>query len=219
MSEEPYKILFFGDSTCVGQGVSLYKGWVTKIAKEFDGLMTPGGQEICVINSSINGRTSRQALEDMPYHVQSQKAGTVIVQFGLNDCNYWATDCGVPRVSRDAFVANIQEIVTRLGKFSVDHVIVNTNHPTTRNKTIMPNTDITYQESNEQYNAALRDSAHSFGKNVHLIDIEAEFRDCVSDVELPNYLLEDGLHLSELGHDLYFKKTFGIIKALVLGKK
>ena len=73
MSNDSFKVLFFGDSTCVGQGVSIYDGWVTKIAKQLKGVRSQDGREVCVINSSINGRTSRQALEDMPYHVQTQK--------------------------------------------------------------------------------------------------------------------------------------------------
>ena len=220
MSDDaPYKILFFGDSTCVGQGVSIYEGWVTKIAKELADVTAPDGREICVINSSVNGRTTRQALEDMPYHVQSQKAEIVIVQFGLNDCNYWATDCGVPRVSCEAYIANIKEIISRLKKFSVEHIIVNTNHPTTRTDEKMPNTDMTYQQSNEQYNAALREAIQGLEGNVYLIDIEKRFKESVPEEDLSNYLLSDRLHLSKLGHNLYFDATFEIIKSLLFKKQ
>ena len=39
-AQAPVKVTFFGDSTCVGQGVSIYQGWVTKIAKHFTNCTT-----------------------------------------------------------------------------------------------------------------------------------------------------------------------------------
>ena len=59
----PIKVTFFGDSTCVGQGVSLYLGWVTRVAQSLDEVSRKIGREIVVSNQSVNGRTTRQALE------------------------------------------------------------------------------------------------------------------------------------------------------------
>lgn len=211
MSSDPFKVLFFGDSTCVGQGVSIYDGWVTKIARGFKGVKSRDGRDVCVINSSVNGRTSRQALEDMPYHIQTQKAEVVIVQFGLNDCNHWDTDHGLPRVSLDAFTANMKEIVERLMHFSSESIFINTNHPTSRNHKKFLNASLTFEDANKKYNQALRREFQSFHENVELIDIEKYFESEVSSKNLNEFLLSDGLHLSELGHQLYFDATFEII--------
>ena len=42
-----------------------------------------------------------------PYDVQSHEVDVLVVGFGMNDCNYWMTDKGVPRVSQNAFRANL----------------------------------------------------------------------------------------------------------------
>ena len=76
------KLIFFGDSICTGQHISVHKGWVAQISQSLEGIAT-------ILNSSVNGRTTRQALEDMPYHIQEQHPDMIVIQFGMNDCNYW----------------------------------------------------------------------------------------------------------------------------------
>lgn len=213
----PIKITFFGDSTCVGQGVSIYRGWVTQIARFLDDYGYQIGRQIIVSNSSINGRTTRQALEDMPYHVQNPGVDILIVQFGLNDCNYWATDRGGPRVSLSAFTANLLEIIARGERFGAFRVLVNNNHPTSRDHTIMAGTPITYEASNKTYNAALRELAGEFPEIVRFQDIENHFRGLLDRGQGPieKYLLEDGLHLSILGHEEYYKLMCPLIRDAV----
>ena len=206
------RVTFFGDSTCVGQGVSLYKGWVTQVAAALHNLSDEIGRDVIVANSSINGRTTRQALEDMPYHIQSQPIDIIIVQFGLNDCNYWETDRGMPRVSNMAFIANLNEIIDRCLKFNAYKILVNTNHPTSRIEEIMPHTQISYEASNAEYNEAIRAVCASRENDVSLQDIELHFAKLTDSGEnIKNLLLEDGLHPSEAGHDCYFNVMYPAI--------
>ena len=100
------KLAFFGDSICVGQGISIHEGWVVKISKELTRISSENKLNFFISNSSVNGRTTRQALESMPYEIQNQNYQILIIQFGMNDCNFWETDYGVPRVSKQAFKAN-----------------------------------------------------------------------------------------------------------------
>lgn len=212
----PIRVTFFGDSTCVGQGVSIYKGWVPQIAKALDNVAESVQREILVSNASVNGRTTRQALEDMPYHVQSQGVDILVVQFGLNDCNHWATDRGLPRVSLPAFVANLKEIVARAERFGAFRVLLNNNHPTSRDKEIMPTADITYEASNRRYNQAIRTLAQHISDRVRFQDIEARFQQLVtSGKNIEDYLLTDGLHLSVIGHQTYFDIMNPIILAAI----
>lgn len=215
-SGKPIKVTFFGDSTFVGQGVSIYKGWITKIAAHLDEYGRKNGRDILVSNSSINGRTSRQALEDMPYHIQSQGVDILVVQFGLNDCNYWATDRGGARVSLGGFIENLKEIVARAERFGASKILLNNNHPTSRDKDLMAYTSITYEQSNATYNAAVRSLASSLPPAVQFQDIETYFKEKVgAGSSIKDFLLDDGLHLNALGHEQYFHLMCPIIQGAV----
>lgn len=212
------RVFFFGDSICVGQGVSIHKGWVTRIAETLSMLAEETGNEIVTVNASVSGDQTRQALERMPYHIQSQDPDIVIVQFGMNDCNHWATDHGVARVSIKAFQANLEEMVVRSLNFGCRRVILHTNHPTGLDKEIMTNSTITYQESNALYNTAIRELVDSMNlPELSLIDVEREFNKVIGEGEarVEDFVLNDMLHLSEKGHDLYYKVTGPQIRAAV----
>lgn len=200
------KVTFFGDSICVGQGISLYRGWVTQIARHLEELVPRLGREILVSNASVNGRTTRQALEDMPYSVQSPGVDILVVQFGLNDCNYWASDNGLPRVGLGSYRENLREIVTRGFNCGANFIFLNNNHPTNRDQTKMPNANLTYEDSNRRYCEEVRSLVAELPKNVIFHDIHAHVLElCARGVSVNSFLLEDGLHLSEAGHSAYFQ--------------
>lgn len=203
------KVFFFGDSICKGQGVSVHKGWVNLIAQKLSEVTSQLNEEIIIANPSINGNTTRQALERMPYDVQSYKPDIVLVQFGLNDCNCWQTDMGVPRVSPQAFEANLEEILTRCFIFGAQVVFLNTNHPTGRNEEVMPFNSFTYEENNEKYNNIIRNVAQKDSR-VTLIDIEKTFKEFMStnNTLINDLVLPDLLHLSEKGHQIYFNTVY-----------
>ncbi|MBN2642655.1 MAG: SGNH/GDSL hydrolase family protein [Victivallales bacterium] len=208
------KLFFFGDSICFGQGVSPHKTWVTRTAAKLNEEMP---YPVVVANPSINGNTTRMALERMPFDVQSHNPDIVVVQFGLNDCNFWLTDNGMPRVSAKAFIANMEEIVERCFKSGAKFVLVNTNHPTTRDKTVMPNTSYTYQQHNKKYNELLRNAFCNYDSRVLLIDIEQVFEATAKQkIPLEKLLLDDELHLSEQGHDVYYQTVLPAIKKTMI---
>lgn len=210
-------VFFFGDSVCFGQGISLHKGWVPRISARLGELARNAGREVIVINASVSGNTTRQALERMPYEVQSHNPEVLMVQFGMNDCNYWETDRGNPRVSPKAFAANLKEIVARAKSFGAKKIFLNTNHPTGRDELPMPHTNITYQQSNEQYNEIIRDVVTDMGRGVILNDMENLFRASAPTREhLLRLLMPDKLHLSEAGHDLYFSTIYRRMDAVIL---
>ena len=208
------RLIFFGDSICVGQGVSIHMGWVTRIAIR---LAEIAGENLVVVNASANGSTTRQALERMPYEVQSHGVDILIIQFGLNDCNYWESDHGVPRVSKKAFEANLEEIISRGKGFGANSIILNTNHPTARNMDILPNTNITFEDSNRQYNMIIRQVAKKLGDSVVLNDVETEFHELSKNgvADLHDLLLSDGLHLSARGHEVYYDLITPLVESRV----
>jgi len=212
-------VFFFGDSICIGQYVSIHKGWVTRISAALTEFGVEIGRTISVTNVSSSGRITREALERMPYEIQSQKPDVVLVQFGMNDCNYWESDNGLPRVSPKAFAANLEEIVDRLTAAGAKAVLLITNHLTARTTQSMRGCDISYQESNERYNELIRDVAANAADHVTLIDIEIVFKNYIKgDSERLHELLlpaPDSLHLSEKGHNIYYDAVLPLLKETV----
>ena len=212
--DDPFRIAFFGDSICFGEGVSLHKGWVSRLSAMIGDSSLGGAHDIEVANFGVNGNTTRLALERMPYDIQSRHPEILIVQFGMNDCNHWETDRGVPRVSPSGFRANLEEIVTRGLTFGALKVFLHTNHPTTRDY-LLAGSDVTYEQNNERYNGIIREVAAAMGPSVALTDIELVWNEHVAGdrVDLDELLLPDKLHLSESGHDLYFDTVAPIVMA------
>ena len=195
------EILFFGDSIFVGQGHSIYNEWLTRLAKDIE----DSNEKYLVINSSVNGRTSRQALEDMPYATNNLNIDSIIIQFGLNDCNHWVTDHGLPRVSPEAFQANILEIVSRAKAMGVKKIIVNNNHPT--NVGLLRNLNIDYDDWSRKYNQLIREIFQNSKDDIHFNDIEKKINKSMvkNNYLIKDFLMDDGLHLSTTGHDLYYE--------------
>jgi lysophospholipase L1-like esterase len=102
------KLVAIGDSCTYGQNVRSEEAWPALL-----GRMT--GHD--VRNAGVCGDTTRLALERFPKDVQLHKPDVVVIQFGANDCNIWDTDNGLPRVSADAYAANVSEMVSRAWAF------------------------------------------------------------------------------------------------------
>src|SRR6185437_7435523 len=99
-----------------------------------------------------------------------------------------------------AFKANLREIITRSRTFGAKKLLLNTNHPTLRSSDIIPSTTITFEQSNKAYNAAIRTLAGELSDIVLFQDIELYFEELIANgTPLKSLLLDDGLHLSELG--------------------
>jgi len=204
------RIFFFGDSICFGQGVSPHRVWVSRLAARLEEIY---GDRISVIvqNPSVNGNTTRMALERMHYDVQSHAPHILYIQFGMNDCNGWETDKGHPRTARESFVANLGEIIARGRNFGARQVILGTNHPTTRTTLKLPNAEHTYDMANRDYNAITRQAAERY--HALLADAEKAFDAHVASSEetYADLILSDQLHLSERGHDLYLKNRLPVL--------
>jgi lysophospholipase L1-like esterase len=208
------RVFFFGDSICFGQGVSPHLTWVSRLSaqmtKKFEGRL-----DLTFQNPSVNGNTTRMALERMAYDVQSHRPDVLIIQFGMNDCNVWETDGGHTRVAPSAFAANLSEIVGRGRLFGAREIILGANHTTTRVRTNLPNVDFTYEESNLRYNGIIRDLAQKL--ETRLVDNEMAFRDFIKTGKntTGDLLLPDELHLSKLGHDVYLQSYYGAVESAV----
>ena len=200
-------LIFFGDSVCAGQYVSPFKTWVTRISEKI--ALLPEGENCIVMNQSVNGNTTRMALERMPFDVQSHGADIILIQFGINDCHFWETDVCLPRVSKAAFEANLQEIIARSRVFGAAKVIINTNHPTNK---YIGHLKKNHNDGNLLYNESIRKIARMDGA-IELIDIEKKINALLEQgASLADFVLNDGVHLSFKGHDFYFETVYPVIE-------
>lgn len=147
-----------------------------------------------LLNAGISNETTRNGLERFPRDVQQVGPKAVILQFGLNDCNRWESDRGLPRVSLAAYVANLEEMVRRCRAFSIRPFLC-TLTPTRKSAR--------HSGDAEVYDAALREVATRM--DVELIDVRTAFeawRD-PADADWTDLVLPDGVHLNEVGHRVF----------------
>ena len=131
--DSPQSLVFFGDSICFGQGVTLSKTWVVMLSQALSQVDNKFDFPPVLSNPSKNGRTTRQALLDFQFDVLSHSPDFIYLQYGLNDCNYWQSDNGTPRVSLNAFLAKMEELVDRALCSGVKKILIANNHPTLKN--------------------------------------------------------------------------------------
>lgn len=95
------KIACLGDSCTFGQNVRADQAWPHL-------LWRATGHD--VRNLGVNGDTTRLGLERFHRDVELLEPDVVVLQFGHNDANLWD---GKPRVSAQAYAANLLEMVVR----------------------------------------------------------------------------------------------------------
>jgi len=198
------KILFLGDSIMNGQNVNLSNSYVSRISLFYS---KNSDSNILVENISVNGKTTREALIDFPKDVQSSGADILLIQFGLNDLNHWATDKGLPRVNMNSFRYNLEEMVDRARAFGIQKVFLVSNHPIRKivdiNKAM-----INLEEFNQKYNAVIEDTARV--KGTYFIDMHT----ILSQLNEAEYLQVDGVHPSNRGNQFYYDEVLNRLNRL-----
>jgi lysophospholipase L1-like esterase len=207
------KIVHMGDSITYGQYVDAALRWTTLAEERLGSELADEGIRIDSRNSGVSGNTTRMGLERFPTDVQEHLPDVVTIQFGMNDCNCWATDGGHPRVSPDAFMANLHEMIARVRKFDCRHIVIANNHCTLRREQMVSGE--VYELANERYSQLAESVAAEAG--VTFCDVRSAFEP-FSPSELGKLLLPapDRLHLSVEGNRLYAEVIHPYIRAAVL---
>lgn len=185
------KLFFFGDSIAFGHMVSIHQIWTTLVSRTFE------SSYICN-NPSKNGNTTKDALGRMAHDLETHSPDVVVMQFGLNDANFWQTDQGMPRISAQLYKANLIELVARLRDVvKVKKIVLATNHLPIKQISHIPENK--YRDTVQLYNELVRAVANE--ESVRLVDHEKAW----SSVDTTSFLLADGVHLSREGHHFYFE--------------
>jgi lysophospholipase L1-like esterase len=189
-----------GDSITAGQYVDPALRWTSLIGDSTVARYLGTPINFLILNCGVSGETTRQALERFPADLQQHRPDIMTLQFGLNDCNCWVTDAGLPRVSEAAFRANLVEMIERARRFGAGQIILSTNHPTLRHKVLLSGDSL--ETRRQRYNDHIRAVAAETG--VELCDIDQGFGK-LGNSELAPLLLPypDQVHLSIEGHQRY----------------
>lgn len=187
-----------GDSITFGQHLEHTVRWTAVIDERLTKLLLD--LQVTTYNCGISGETTRMGLERFPRDVQEHAPDVVTLQFGLNDCNCWETDRGLPRVSEAAYRANLIEMIERARIFGAREIIISTNHRTLR-RDALPSGEV-YEDANARYSEIAREVAAVSG--AALCDVREAFEPFDDDT-LARLLLPapDLLHLSEEGNSVY----------------
>lgn len=99
MKHRVVKICYFGDSITYGlghdsKGVQITKRWTSLLD---NALKKHVKADIFTysINLGVNGDTTRNGIERLE-DVYAFRPDVITIQFGMNDCNYWLSDNGLP---------------------------------------------------------------------------------------------------------------------------
>lgn len=200
MAKSLIKLVFMGDSITEGQYVDSVNCWPDLVGARLKRDAANLGIELACHNRGISGETTRQALERYPRDVQGLSPDVMTLQFGLNDCNCWDSDAGIPRVTEDAYRANLLEMIVRARHFGAKQIVLSTNHSTLRHRVMAGGS--TLEQNRSRYNLIVREVAVEAG--VTLCDIGREFEKfnirTLAELLLPE---PDSLHLSKEGNRVY----------------
>jgi len=187
--------MFLGDSITAGQYVDPTKRFSFLLEK------SELSNAHALIFEAISGQTTRQALLTFPEKLYMHRPHMLIIQLGINDCNIWKSEGGVhPRVSLDAFRENLGEIIERSRIAGVTCLKLLTNH-VLKKQVEVTNGFIDLQSQNEEYNEVIREVGRNMGVDIY--DIATFWAQLDSNFDLALLLLDDGVHLSTLGHTIY----------------
>jgi acyl-CoA thioesterase I len=189
-----------GDSITVGQHLDPILCWTSVVVRRLGPLLDSRDVELVSLNRGVSGETTRMGLERFPAAVQRVRPDIMTLQYGLNDCNCWQTDEGLPRVSDRAFAANLVEMIARARHFGAAQIVLQTSHRTLRRTRLRSGEP--YEDANARYSDIVREVAVETGAT--LCDIRSAFAPFTDD-ELERLLLPapDHLHLSEEGNAVY----------------
>ena len=139
----------------------------------------------------------------------------VVIQFGINDSNYWESDNGCPRVSVDNYIKNISLMVEHCLNYDPEiKIIIQDNHFCSKNICIDGNLT-PLGNSTMKYNDALSNCEVLLGcPNVHLLKYSEYFRSINS--SSLRLLQEDGVHLTHAGQYLLAKKYAEMFESIAL---
>ncbi len=188
-------IVLFGDSITYGYGVFKKDSIQALIQQKF--------KNYSIINSGLNGDTSRYALTRLEKDVLKFSPYAVTVLFGSNDCA--PSEYGYVTITE--FKSNIEKIIKTISNKCQNIILI--TPPPVDESVFMP---YTTNARLLPYCEAIRDISKKY--NCFLADFNMYITQ-KSNGFLAEYLQEDGCHISEKGYLCFFECLEPTLKKLL----
>lgn len=187
-------LVMLGDSLTYGYGVYKKDSVAVLLQNRF--------KEFNIINSGVNGDTTREAIVRLKKDVLDYNPDIVTILFGSNDCapgeysyvTVFEFEKNLDTIIKSIYSQNSKAEIILITPPPVDETVF---MPWTTNKRLLPYCEAIRKKS-EEY------SCHLCDFNVYLTQ--------KSNGELESFLQEDGCHLSEKGYILFFRCLEKILK-------
>ncbi|MBE6008852.1 MAG: hypothetical protein E7235_06610 [Lachnospiraceae bacterium] len=192
----------FGDSLTYGYGVISGVSFMDKLKKSLPEEFSD--KDWTIINSGINGDTTREGLRRIYRDVIDHDPDIVTILFGSNDSAF--NDYQHRAITE--FELNLAEITRLIQKNTKAKIIFITPPPLIEDE-IFP---FTTNKAVSAYSEVIRKNADNFA--CELIDFNT-IMSMEAKGNLEPYLQYDGLHLSEKGYELIYKFIMNKIKSII----
>lgn len=196
MDKQPIKIVCFGDSLTYGYGVFETDGFCYQLSENLKHKYPQIPFDI--INSGINGHTTREAVSRLQGSVLQRKPQIVLILFGSNDSALQEGNYRTPIEYEQNMVTIIESILS-----------LSTNHTFASGKVIpilltppsMVDTNFYPYTTNDRlqvYGDIIKKLAGIY--HLPCIDLFAILQSIANTPEYEDYFQYDGLHLSKKGY-------------------
>lgn len=136
-------ILVLGDSLSSGHGIGDQQGWVNLLREKLD----DNGHPHSVVNASVSGDTTRDALSRLETTIERHRPDIAIVELGGND--------GLRAFSIDTIEGNLSRILGTLQENGVKIVLAGMRIPANYGPVYTEAFEALYPALADQYDAAL----------------------------------------------------------------
>lgn len=177
---------------CFGDSITQFgfkeKGWARQLQDWYD-------IKVDIINRGLSGYNTKLALQLIDEIFLDTKPELILILFGSNDCSL-----GIQGVKVEEYYQNMKEIIQKLKKICPKSKIIIISPPALVDSKERKNSDL------EKYFNALSSLAES--EKVPLLELWVSMQ---MNIKWEDFLLEDGLHLSDSGNEFLFLEVSNFI--------
>ncbi len=211
MEKNTIRMIAFGDSLTYGYGVSESVAYPHRLALDLTNQYPHLSFE--VINSGINGHTTREALSRLSSSVLCRKPQIVLIWFGSNDS---ALNEGQYRTPYE-YEKNLRQILTEIFALSTEHSFANgktvailLTPPPMVEDDFFP---FTTNDRLEKYRDIVKALSQEY--QLYCIDLFAIYQSITDPTAYASCFQSDGLHLSNHGYDIAYAHILKTIQQVM----